>query len=98
MDRRTDVIAVAHTALSALCMATPTARSAVGLNTDPEVLRVEMWKSLTVRVRGQLQELDDVIHVIQVADGVVDGTDDLHGVTLQHFTGAQFGGRRYVFK
>jgi len=57
-----------------------------------------MWKSLAVFVRGQFQEPDDVIHVVEVADGVIDDADDFHGVRLQHFVGAQLGRRRYIFQ
>ena len=50
-----------------------------------------------MRVRGQMQQSDDVIHVISVGDGVVDDADDFHGVCLQQFAGAYLGDRRYVF-
>ena len=53
--------------------------------------------SLAVRVRGQLQYPDDVIHVVEVGDGVVDGADDLHGVRLQQFAVPHLRNRRYVF-
>jgi len=65
---------------------------------DPEEFGIEMWKSLAVLVRGQLQQLDDVIHVVQVTDGVINDTEDRHGVRLQHFVGAQFGSCRYVLQ
>ena len=63
-----------------------------------EEFRVEVGKARAVRLRDRLQHASDVLHVVQVDDGVVDRADHLHRVIFQYLALAQLRNRFAVLQ
>ena len=64
----------------------------------PVQLRIEVGELLSVRLGRDLEQPDDVVHIVHVDDGVVDGADDLHGVHLEDLAASQVGGGLQVLQ
>lgn len=68
------------------------------INTRPEEGLFEVRQTLCVELSDNLEHAQNVVHVIEIDDGVVDGAEDLQRVTFEHLVAAQLRDALHVLE